>query len=294
MTDFSHLKEMDGITVFGPTASGKTKLALDIAKAVDGEIINADSRQIYAYMPILTACPSNEEYEQVPHHLFEVLDPREKLTAYEYAGHVKDVVADVKSRGKKPILCGGTGFYIKVCLEGISPVPSVPDDIVQYFSQQPNEALHPYLMQIDPETAENTPLEDTQRLIRALSVFKHTGKPLSEFQKMPRQGGLGGTWHKIALQPDREWLMERIEARYDQMVEAGVEAELRKMFDAGYSRSDHGIDALGCREFFSYFNMETSLEEVRESIIKQTKAYAKRQITWARTQYKPDEIIPVG
>lgn len=284
-----------GVVIFGPTASGKTSLSIELAKEVGGEVINADSRQLYSDMTVLTAAPNKEEQGNVPHHLFEILSPKQKVSVTDYTDMAKRAVTDVIARGKVPIICGGTGFYLKVLREGISNIPDVCDELKEELRTQAeefgNEKLLEELKQVDPVIAERLDAGNTQRIMRALGVYKQTGRALSYYQSLPPEGAISEKMLYVVLQPDRDWLNARIEKRFSLMGKAGVEDEMRVLKNAGYSLKDHGIQTLGAREFFEYFNGDKTYESVAEEILKQTKAYAKRQRTWARTQYNADVVL---
>ena len=285
-----------GIVIFGPTASGKTALAVRLAKTLGGEVVNADSRQLYEGMTILTAAPTAEDMQGIPHHLFEILNPKEKITATAYAEKARACIRDILARGKVPIVCGGTGFYLKVLFEGISSIPTVCDDLQKDLrdtcTAKGGAAMLAELKEVDPVIAEKLFEGDTQRILRALGVYHQTGRPLSYFQSLPPEGGLTLPFLHVSLQPEKAWLDARIEKRFGLMEKAGVEAEMRTLKNAGYALTDHGIQTLGAREFFQYFEDERSYESVAEDILLQTKQYAKRQLTWARTQFKSDIILP--
>lgn len=284
-----------GIVLFGPTASGKTSLSIRLAQALDGEVINADSRQLYKGMTILTAAPTQDEQQGIAHHLFEMLDPRESISVARYADMAKQAVDDILSRGKIPIICGGTGFYLNVLMQGISTIPEIDEaikfNLKQRAAVEGNAVLLHELKQVDTILGGRLKEADTQRILRALGVYQQTGKTLSHFQSLPKEGALEHKMLCVSLQPDKAWLNERIEARYHQMKKCGVEAEMQSLKDAGYTTDDHGIQTLGAREFFAYLEGRMSKEGVSDQIIRQTKKYAKRQLTWARTQYASDVIL---
>ena len=288
-------KLYQGITVFGPTASGKTALAVKLAQLLGGEVVNADSRQLYKGMTILTAAPTAEDMQGIPHHLFEYLDAKEKISVTEYAAQAQLKVKEILAKGKVPILCGGTGFYLKVLQEGMSDIPAVSEELVSELRTQHQalgaDTLHDELKKVDPTLALKIAPKDTQRLLRALGIYKQTGRPLSYYQSLPPEGALSVHILNVSLQPSREWLNPRIEKRFSLMENEGVENEMRALYEQGYSLNDHGIQTLGAREFFQFFMGELSREEVSEEVVKQTLKYAKRQLTWARTQFKGNIVL---
>ena len=283
------------IMIFGPTASGKTALAIKLAQQHDAVIINGDSRQLYKYMPILTAMPSEEEFSQAPHYLYDFLEPEEKFSAVDYLERVKDTLNLPEVKNKTVIISGGTGMYLKVILEGISPVPKISDGVVKLLTMRAEnegiETLYDELLEVDSELAHQLPSTDTQRIIRGLSVYEETGMPLSEYQKIPPSGGLEMEFHKIAINPDREELYQRINQRFTQMLENGLLGEISKLKDQGYKVDCPGLSSLGVKELYAHLDGELTLEQASEKICQQTRRYAKRQLTWLRGHYHADELV---
>lgn len=272
------------IVLFGPTASGKTAAALRLAGELGGEVINADSRQIYAQMPIVTACPSAEEYGRVPHHLFEFLDPAERYSAGAWAAAAKDKIAEVLARGRVPVVVGGTGFYIRALVEGVSEVPALPPEVEREFDGFAAQELHRMLGHVDPVLAARLNPTDMQRIVRGLAVQRHTGKPLSVWQEGPKVPA-PYDFVKLALSPEREVLHERIARRWELMREAGVVDEVRALKDAGYSRELPGLTGLAVAELYDYIDGHLSWEEATAQAVAGTRQYAKRQVTWLRNSY---------
>ena len=282
----------DAIMIFGATASGKTGLAIALANVLDGVVINADSRQIYKHMPIITAMPSKEEFDAAPHELFDFLDPSEAFSVVDYVEKAREVAKRVIKAGKVPVFCGGTGFYLKALDEGMSPIPDVDAEIVQKMNDSEKEegieGLYNALQIVDPELAATLKPADSQRIIRGLAVFEATGKKLSMFQKQEKQNGLGLKSLKIAINRPREETYARIEQRFDMMMDAGLELEMKQLKEQGYTTDMPALTSLGIPEFYSYLEGTTSLEDVAEMIKQQTRRYAKRQITWLRHQFGAD------
>lgn len=280
------------VTLFGPTASGKTALAIHLAQELNGVIINADSRQLYKHMPIIVAMPSPEEFAAAEHRLFNFLEPNEKISSEKYTQLVKAEVEDIWAQGKLPIICGGTGFYIKNLEEGISPVPALHGDMLNKLNQRAesegSQALHTELQRLDPTIAEKLSPNDTQRVIRALGVCLQTGQKMSDLQKPPKTGGLDATFIKIALNPKRDWLYERIHKRFDIMMDEGLLAEVKNLKRMGFKNSDHAISSCGVKEFFKYIDHVWSLDDAKSAMLQSTRNYAKRQFTWLRGQYGAD------
>lgn len=285
----------NAIMIFGPTASGKTGLAIELAKSLNGVVINADSRQIYKHMPIITAMPSAEEFAAAPHELFDFLEPSAPFSVTDYLEAARGVAAEVVAQGKVPIFCGGTGFYLKVLEEGISPIPDVDDTIVQKLvaseKEEGIEDLYKALQIVDPELAATLKPADSQRIMRGLAVFEQTGKKLSGFQKEAKENSLGLNFLKIAIDRPREETYDRINQRFELMMQEGLEEELRALKEQGYTTDMPALTSLGIPEFYSYLEGDMPLEKVAELIKQQTRRYAKRQYTWLRHQFKADVLL---
>ena len=282
-------------TLFGPTASGKTSLSITLARHLEAEIINADSRQIYADCPILSAVPTPEEQANIPHHLFSVIPLTTRYSAAQYLQDATKAAHDIIQNGKTPLFVGGTGFYLQALAEGLSPVPNVPAEIEEVWMAKVQAegpaALHQRLQQVDASLAQKLEAGDTQRLVRALSVWEATDKPLSEWQAQPKEGALPYKIVKLALAPPREVIQQNIKKRFDEMLAAGLLEEVK-----GAMEKYDDINTLpgktlhGLRELTAHLNGDMSLEEAQESIITQTAQYAKRQMTWLRNSYGADVV----
>jgi tRNA dimethylallyltransferase len=279
------------VVLFGPTASGKTSLGVDLANHIGGEVVNVDSRQLYREMPIITAMPTNEEQAGAPHHLYEVLDVSEKCDAIKYAGMAKNICEDIWARGKVPILLGGTGFYIQSLLEGLSPIPAAEEGLVERLMLRDSADLYAELQNKDPLAAENIEPEDKQKIVRALSVFLTSGKSIAHWQKLPKEGALECKPFYVALNPERQRLIDRINLRFDIMVDDGVEAEMRTLYDKKYPLNLPAMTSIGAPDFYNYFEGALPWEELMEKVSQQMRRYAKRQRTWLRGQYPADLIV---
>lgn len=283
------------LVVFGPTASGKTGLGVKLAQAFNGVVINADSRQIYRQMPIITAMPTPEEQAAAPHLLYDFLEPDAPYSAKHYISDATNAVQHVQAQGKLPIVLGGTGFYIKTLLEGLSPVPDVHAETVQALNKRAEEEgiapLYAELKRCDPETAAEVKPADAQRIIRALSVYETTGKPLSYYQKLPKQDALSVTPYYIALNPERERLIARINKRFDIMLEEGLEQEIRALYDKGYDCTLPSLTSIGVPIFFDSFEGRTTWQNACDVTCTHMRQYAKRQRTWFRNQYPADIVL---
>ena len=277
------------IVVTGPTASGKSALALALAAARGGTVINADAMQSYDAFPILTAQPTPEERARVPHALYGVLPLSETLSAARW----RDLASAEIERSEMPILCGGSGLYLRTLMQGISAIPAVPAELRDQanadWEAMGGDAFRARLAQRDPEIVARLKAGDRQRHVRAWEVVQATGRPLSDWQKGE---GQPAPWRfkTILLAPDRAWLRARIETRFDVMLEQGVLAEVRAVFDRKPDPKSPGLKAHGAPELFRYFRGELGLEAARQVAIDHTRQYAKRQMTWFRHQLTPDVV----
>lgn len=284
------------IAVVGPTASGKTSLAIEIAKAVGGEIVSCDSMQIYKGMTIATAQPTEEEKQGIPHHLIAFLDPSETYSVAQYVEDAKNCIDDIISREKVPVIAGGTGLYVDSLLGGID-FGFVPDNsemrekLRVRFENEGAEKLLDELREIDPETAQQLHVNNTGRIIRALEVYYLTGETISAQKVKSREKGSDYDVLYIYINyKDRQILYDRIEKRVDIMVETGLLEEAEKFISLGEETT--AKQAIGYKELKPYFNNECSLEEALDNLKKETRHYAKRQMTWFRRNKDLSEINP--
>ncbi|MBR5234053.1 MAG: tRNA (adenosine(37)-N6)-dimethylallyltransferase MiaA [Clostridia bacterium] len=284
------------IAVVGPTASGKTSLAIEIAKAVGGEIVSCDSMQIYKGMTIATAQPTEEEKQGIPHHLIAFLDPSETYSVAQYVEDAKNCIDDIISREKVPVIAGGTGLYVDSLLGGID-FGFVPDNsemrekLRVRFENEGAEKLLDELREIDPETAGQLHVNNTGRIIRALEVYYLTGETISAQKVKSREKGSNYDVLYIYINyKDRQILYDRIEKRVDIMVETGLLEEAEKFISLGEETT--AKQAIGYKELKPYFNNECSLEEALDNLKKETRHYAKRQMTWFRRNKDLSEINP--
>ncbi len=277
------------LVITGPTASGKSALALDAAGAFDGTVINADSMQVYRELKILTARPSVEAEKRVPHKLFGVLPTSEPCSAGRW---LKMAVAEIEaahSRGSLPIVVGGTGLYIKALTEGLAEIPDISEDIRAeartLHASLGGEAFRAELAKLDPEAAAKLPVGDSQRLVRAFEVARATGRPLANWQdEVAPAMGLGARFATIALIPPRQLLYAACEARVDLMIAAGAVAEVKALAALGLAPGLPALKAVGVPELSRHLRGEASLEEAVGAAKRATRNYAKRQLTWLRTQ----------
>ena len=287
------------IIIFGPTASGKSARAIDLAKEHNGVIINADSMQIYDDLPILTARPSPEEEQLVPHRLYGSLPVHEKCTAARWRDLAMDEIECAFQNGQTPLIVGGTGFYIKTLTDGLTPIPDVPDNIHEQacakHEECGNPAFHDFLAKEDPAMAERLDPHDSHRLIRAYGVLMATGKSLSYWQEQPLEGP-PSDWHfeyEIIL-PPRDVLRDKINRRLDIMMDMGAMDEIialsRKIDDGDVCETVPITKAHGFRPFRAYLKGEMSYEDALERTKAEIRQYAKRQTTWIRHQL-PENVL---
>ena len=277
------------LVVTGPTASGKSAAALALAERHGGTVINADAMQTYDAFPILTAQPTAEERARVPHALYGVLPLSETVSAARW----RDLATAEIERAAGPILCGGSGLYLRTLMQGISAIPAVAaefrDAANADWDATGADAFRARLASRDPEIVARLKPGDRQRHVRAWEVAQATGRPLSEWQKGE---GQPAPWRfkTILLAPDRAWLRDRIETRFDLMLQRGVLEEVRAVFDRHADAKWPGLKAHGAPELFRYFRGELGLDEARQIAIDHTRQYAKRQMTWFRHQLTPDVV----
>lgn len=274
------------VVVGGPTASGKSALAIALAKDLHAEIITCDSTQLYRGVNIGTAKPTVDERQGIVHHLIDVLEPSEVATAGGYRDMALAVLADMRKRGRLPILAVGTGLYMRALLEGLADLPLRSDELrtrLRESSRKHGAAhLHAVLRRMDAEAAAKIAPTDEQKLIRAIEVCVLTRKPISEVHRAGRNPLEG--WHalKIGLAPARELLYERIDARTDAMLESGWLEEVEELLAAGIAENAKVFDFIGYREMLGVLRGDVTLEKARAAIQQATRHYAKRQMTWFR------------
>ncbi len=272
----------------GPTASGKTDLAVELVKRFPFEIISVDSAMVYRGMDIGTAKPEPEILQLAPHRLIDFLDPAEAYSAASFCADAEREIQDILAQGKTPLLVGGTMMYYRSLLQGLAELPSADEQTRQAILEQANrdgwERMHAQLADIDPVSADKIHPNDPQRIQRALEVYRLTGAPLSEWQARPARSG---TWQatSIGLFPsERSWLHQRIEQRFHRMLEAGFEQEVKTLFDRGDLHVDlPSIRAVGYRQMWSYLSGEWDRQTMLERAVSATRQLAKRQLTWLRS-----------
>lgn len=275
------------VVIAGPTASGKSRLAMEMALRFDGEIVNADSMQVYHGMDIGTAKPSLEERSRVPHHLLDVVDPDEEFNAADYRSLAMPAIREIAARGKTALVVGGTGLYIRVLLGGLIHLPPSDPDFREGLKAELAEkgaaVLHRQLKGLDPESAERIHPHDGVRIIRALEIIHLTKKP---FSSMIKEHGFKENpfcAFKICLQIERERLYHRIDERSVRMLERGLLRETSQLLQKGYGPTLKPMMALGYRHMVKVLQRKWKLDTARERLQADTRRYAKRQLTWFRS-----------
>jgi tRNA dimethylallyltransferase len=281
------MSDMRPILIAGPTASGKSGLALRLAEQVGGVVINADSMQVYRELRVLTARPGPEEEARVPHALYGFVPGSESYSAGRYAADVGRVLEDARREGRRPIIVGGTGLYFKTLTEGLSPIPQIPDDVRAHWRREAAEMgaahLHDVLTTRDAEMGGRLASGDTQRVARALEVLDATGTSLAEWQRRPRVPVLNfADAIPLVVSIERDELARRIDARFTQMIEEDGFEEVLQLKALDLDPSLPVITALGVRPLFRHLDGELSLDEAIAAGQLETRQYAKRQVTWAR------------
>ncbi len=273
------------IVLTGPTAVGKTKLSIELAKRLGGEIISADSMQVYKYMNIGTDKITPDKMEGVPHHLIDFLDPSEEFNVFMFQKLVKEAIQDISSRGKLPIIVGGTGFYIQAVLYDIDFTETDEDDsfrkgLEKRAIDEGSHALHEELKDIDRESYASIHENNVKRVIRALEYYHKTGKPISEHNKEQRQRTSPYDFKYFVLTDDRKTLYSRIDKRVDMMMEEGLLEETQKLIHMNIPLSSTASKSLGYREMFGYIDGDYDLDRAIYLIKQNTRHFAKRQLTW--------------
>lgn len=276
------------IVIAGPTACGKTDISIDLAEKIGGEIISGDSMQVYKYMDIGTAKATKEEMRGIPHYLVDELYPDEEYNVMLFQQKAKQYMEGIYSRGHIPIIVGGTGFYINALVYdndfSEEEESEIRKELYAVAENEGAEKLHAMLAEVDPEYAANVHHNNVKRVARALEYYRLTGEKMSEHNKNAKEKETPYNLAFFVLNMDREKLYERINLRVDIMMNNGLEQEVRKLIEMGYSPELVSMQGLGYKEFIPYFNGAISLEQVVDDIKKYTRRFAKRQLTWFRGQ----------
>ena len=277
------------IVVAGPTASGKSAAAVELARMIGGEIISADSMQVYRYMDIGSAKITKEEMMGVPHYLIDVADPTDEFDVVRYAHEAKAAISDIVYRGKIPILCGGTGFYIQAVTRDIDfsetgSLPKYREELTDYAAQHGNAALHEQLKNIDPVSYETIHPNNLKRVIRALEYYKETGMTISAHNEAERQRETPYDLHFFVLSDDRAVLYDRIDRRVDFMMAEGLYDEVMYLRQMGLTRDMVSMQGLGYKEMLDCMDGKYDLDEAVRILKRDSRHYAKRQITWFKRE----------
>ncbi|MBE7031749.1 MAG: tRNA (adenosine(37)-N6)-dimethylallyltransferase MiaA [Ruminococcaceae bacterium] len=274
------------IAVAGPTASGKTALAVEIAKAVNGEIVSCDSMQIYKGLSIGTAKPDEDEMQGIPHHMLDFVEPERRYSVADFVCDARRCIDDILSRGKVPVIAGGTGLYMDSVLNNISFAdfdsdPNFREEMQALADSKGNDAVYALLQETDPEAAEKIHPNNVRRVIRALEVCKVTGKTFTQVNLESVRDAVYDALI-IGIDMDRERLYERINLRVDIMLEKGLLEEVKGLWEKGVGADTTAMQAIGYKELVEYFEGRCSLGEAVEKIKMESRRYAKRQLTWFR------------
>jgi len=277
------------VLIAGPTASGKSALALKKAEETGGVIVNADSMQVYDVLRVLTARPGDDELARAPHRLYGHVHPREQYSTGRWLDDVRGVMADPAIAGRTLIFVGGTGLYFRALTQGLSPMPDIPEAVRRRWryrlAEEGAEKLHRVLRREDPEAAMAIRPSDGQRIVRALEVLEASGKPISAWQAEAGKGLIdAAAAERFVLLPEREALYRNIERRLERMVEQGATEEVKKLLALGPDPAMPAMKAIGVREFAAVISGEATMDEALTAAKTATRQYAKRQMTWFRNQ----------
>ncbi|NLM13334.1 MAG: tRNA (adenosine(37)-N6)-dimethylallyltransferase MiaA [Epulopiscium sp.] len=280
------------IVVAGPTASGKTKVSIELAKRIHGEIISGDSMQVYKYMDIGTAKPTKEEMDGVPHYMIDEIDPNDDFSVAIFQQKAKEYMTQIYTKNKLPILVGGTGFYIQSVVYDINFMETNTDNeyrnrLQELAKREGNAYVHQMLEEVDPVSAAAIHPNNIKRVIRALEFYHQTNEPISQHNERERAKESPYNTAFFCLTMSRETLYQRIDQRVDMMIQAGLVDEVKSLLDKGYSPELVSMQGLGYKELVQYFEDKISLSEAIYIIKRDTRHFAKRQLTWFRRQEDP-------
>lgn len=282
------MKKIPLVVLFGPTASGKTAMAVEICKKYGGEVVTADSMQVYKFMDIGTAKPTADEMQGIKHHMIDLVEPTENYSLADYVKEAKKVIEDIYKRGKLPVLAGGTGLYIDTLIQDIELSDGDKDEalraeLTEIAEKEGEDKLFEILREVDPMSCETIHKNNIKRVIRAIEFFKTTGIRQSEHIKNTVKNSPYDTV-KICLSWDREVLYDRINRRVDIMFDMGLLNEVEKVRAMGVTKDNTSMQGIGYKEVFPYLDGQLSLEETKDIIKQGTRRYAKRQITWFKRE----------
>jgi tRNA dimethylallyltransferase len=277
------------IMIAGPTASGKSQLAIDLARRLGGAVINADSMQLYADLTVLTARPQPQEIQDIPHHLFGICDAAHRASVAEWLGLAATAIANVRAAGQLPIIVGGTGMYLQAGLRGIAPVPDVPADLHQHcidlYRELGGAKFRDALAGYDADIAARLVDGDSQRLVRAMGVAMATDRPLSWWQQQPHKGALLGSVVTIAMMPPRPTLYDRINQRFDHMLMHGAVDEVARLMARQLDPGLPLMKALGVKPIADFLKGDITKDDAAFIAKRDSRRYAKRQMTWIRNNF---------
>lgn len=280
------------LVIIGPTCAGKSALALEVAKRLEAEIISADSMQVYRGMDIGTAKPTPEERAAVAHHLIDILDPNESYNAGRFEREASEIIHALRQRGAPAIVAGGTGLYVKALIHGLFEAPPVDPDLRASLLDEASRIgpaeFHESLRRVDPVAAARLHPHDTVRIARALEIYRLAGRPMTDLQARHRFEKRLFLPLILGLSMEREILYDRIERRVDRMISAGWVEEVRGLLDRGYDEESPGLRGLGYGRILDHLRGRYTVEEAVEEIKKETRRYAKRQMTWFRSMPEID------
>jgi len=275
--------------IAGPTASGKSQLAIDLARRFGGAVINADSMQLYADLTVLTARPQPQEMQDIPHHLFGICDAAHRASVAEWLGLAATAIANVRAAGQLPIIVGGTGMYLQAGLRGIAPVPDVPADLHQHcidlYRELGGAKFRDALAGYDADIAARLVDGDSQRLVRAMGVAMATDRPLSWWQQQPHKGALLGSVVTIAMMPPRPTLYDRINQRFDHMLMHGAVDEVARLMARQLDPGLPLMKALGVKPIADFLKGDITKDDAAFIAKRDSRRYAKRQMTWIRNNF---------
>lgn len=283
------------VVLTGPTASGKTELSLELAKQIGGEIISADSIQAYKYMDIGSAKITREQMRGIPHYLIDEIEPEEEFNVVVFKNLARKYMEEIYSRNKIPIIAGGTGFYIQAILYDVDFTQTETDtslrrELESLLEEKGPEYLHDRLQKVDEEAARQIHINNSKKVIRALEFYHQTGSKISLHNKEQRENTSPYNFAYFVLNLDREVLYERINLRIDNMLKDGLTAEVRGLKEKGYSKDLVSMQGLGYKEIYRYLEGEISLEEAVYLLKRDTRHFAKRQLTWFRREKEVDWV----
>lgn len=284
------------IVIAGPTASGKSALAIDIAKELNSAVVNCDSMQVYKHMPIISACPSAEERAQISHYLFEIYEPSFRGNVVDWLDKAQNVITRLWAEDKIPVVVGGTGLYIDNLINGTTPIPEtslqVRQEVAELVKNHGNEYLYNLLQQEDAKTASKLNVNDTTRIVRAYEVLKDTGIKLSDWYKKPMIKKLPqAKFITVKICPLTQELDERCYMRFDKMMQEGALEEVKYLYSLGLDESLPAMKALGVPELMSYLKGYVSYDEALDNAKLHTRQYAKRQRTWFKNKLNADVVL---